>query len=204
VDKLVLKVALEYKNSISNCGGHFSFPKADNIINTYSYRTFNAFVNRCRSDRLEDNQILEMVRIIVKYMHRHRIMKKGVGILSSPDIIDICVNELKGNINKSDNVTKLIIESNDFLNKQSNKIEFLLKKVNKNGFSNLVFLRCKGILPDVFICCSKSCMNVYFKLDISDKSMMLEPKNYMILKMKIINIVGIDHIKEIMGDDSNV
>jgi hypothetical protein len=204
VDKFVLKVALEYKNSINNCGGHFSFPKADSIVNTYPYRTFNAFVNKCKSDHLENDQILEMVRIIVKYMYKHRLMKKGVGILSSIDIISICVNELKSHINKSNDIIKLMIESNNFLNKQSDKMKFLSKKVNKNGLSNLTFLRCKGILPDIFICCSKSCMNAYLKLDMSDRSMMLDPRSYLILKMRIINIVGIDDIKKIMGNDSNV
>lgn len=205
MDKFVLKVAVEYKNSMSNFGINFNFPKADNIVNTYSYRTFNAFVNKCRSLHLEEVQILEVIRIVVKYMSKNRLMKKGTGILSSPDIVSICVNELKGQINRSDDISKIIIESNKYLSSFNvNKTEYLLKKVNKGGFANLVMLRSKGILPDVFICCSRSCMVAYHKLETSDKAMLLTAKDYIILRLKLVNSIGAYDIKTILGDDSNV
>lgn len=205
MDKLVLKVALEYKRALNNFGCDFSFPKADSVVNTYSYRTFNAFVNKCKSSRYDESQILEIIKIVVKYMHKNRLIRKGIGILSSPDIVDICIDELKNQIGRHDNISKAIDESNKYLNSCGmNKTEFLLKKINKKGFANFVMLRSKNILSDSFICCSKSCMTAYHKLERGDKAMMLNLKDYMILKMKMINVVGSDNIKEILGEDSNV
>jgi hypothetical protein len=204
VDKFVLKVALEYKNMIGVFGGTFNFPKADSIVDTYAYRSFNAFVKKCKSFHLENDQILEVIRIVVRHMHKYKMIKKGIGILSSPDVVDICVDELKKQILVSENVIKILSESNKFLNRHPNKIEFLTKKINGDGLPNLVFFRCNGTLPDLFMCCSKSCMTAYCKLDKSDRTIMLEPKDYLILKMKIINMVGDDNIKKILGSDSNV
>jgi len=64
-------------------------------------------------------------------------------------------------------------------------------------------LRNKNLINDQFICLSKTCIEAYKKLDESDRQMLLSPKEYLILKMKIINIVGIDDIKKILGTDFN-
>ncbi len=204
MDKFVLITALEYKRAMNNFGGNFSFPKADSIVDTYPYRTFNAFINKCKSSKFNESQILEIIKIIVRHMHKNRLIKKGIGVLSSPDIVDICIEELKNQLSRQDNIIKSINNSNEYFQKiQGNKINFLLNKTKKGGFSNIIMLRNKNLINDQFICLSKTCIEAYKKLDESDRQMLLSPKEYLILKMKIINIVGIDDIKKILGTDFN-
>lgn len=202
MDRFVLKVALEYKNVIGSFGGTFKFPKSNDISETYPYRTFNAFINKCRSFSLNNDQILEVIRIVVRYMHKNKLSRRGIGIFSSPDIVDICVDELKHNVIVSNDILKTFIECIKILNYYDDKIEYLVTRVN-GGLPNLVILRNKSIFPDHFICLSKSCVSAYNIIDISDRNMLLSPKEYIILKMKIINMIGFENIKNVLGIEFN-
>lgn len=200
--KDVLHIALEYKVQMGKVGRKWKFPQCSDVSQTYAYRDFRAFWEKCRKIHdLDLDDAKMVVRSIVRYAKNKRLLNSGTALLSRSDIIEICCKDLERNVAKADSVLGEINNSALLLNDTEDKTKFLARKVHRHGLPNLVMLRDKGDLADSYICLSKSCMKVYNSL--SDKSGMPPILQYVKMKLKMIEMCGEERLAKIMGDDFN-
>jgi hypothetical protein len=203
IDKEILELAAFYKRELRRYGKSFKWPKAKNVADTYTYRSFRSFKLKCKKEyNLDLESMKSIIKYLVEYANKNRHLDNGVSIINRSDIFDICYNGMFLEINRIDNVISGIKKSIDYLkrNKMFNE-KILSKKINRHGFSNIVNIRESGRVTDEFISLSKMCMNAL--LNSEDRGNAPNFRNLYILKFKIIDKIGVNKLKEIMGNDFN-
>lgn len=199
VRKDVLGVAVEFKNSMKKAGKGFKFAKAKDITDTYHYRWFNSFVDKCYRNGLDLDGAKEVVRSMVVFAKDNGILNKGAALLSRSDIIDVCIRKIEKDDQDIDEHLITIKESLSTID-VNNPVRMLIKKQHRHGSHNIVLLRDRNKLPDFFISLSKSCMKAVCELKSDD---LLSIREYYLMRMKMINKFGDDTLREIMGDEYN-
>jgi hypothetical protein len=197
--KHVLEVALVFKKEMQKIGKDFKFSKSSDVTNTYQYRWFKSFLERCVTNHgLNLNESKEVIKCVVHYVNRHGFIKNGVSILSRKDIIDIACKKFESDISEYDNLIKDIEKCTSVI--CDDFYEFLIKKPRRNGNPNILILYNNGSISKSFIALSKSCIKAYRAIDNSELPPLLD---IIKIRMRLMKKIGIDKIKEIMGVEFN-
>lgn len=196
MNKLVIKVAVTFKEELAKYGKKFKFSQCSDITQTYHYRTFERFIKKCNDEigSKGDNEILEIVRIIVKNNSRN-LSRITPDILCVSNIRSICIEELSSDEDKKKVILELI--NNSINNVKGCDLGFKVKY----GVTNLTKLKNSKSISNEFIACSKSALFVLLRLDSSEKSMFLPYHKYFMMRRKIIKLIGVNKLKELLKDD---
>lgn len=203
-DKDVLELALFYKNEVTKAGKGFQWPKAKDPTKTYSYRYFKSFINKCKNEydlNLEECKLV--IRSIVKYAKRRGILGKGISIISKSDTIEICFKDVQSEIEKMKYTLSGIEKSNNYLDGVDDRVAFLKKKENRHAFPNMISMRESLELSDGFIALSRSCIKAIMELSDEDRSQLPSLKELFVIKNRLIDRLGKEDLKSVLGSDFN-
>jgi hypothetical protein len=195
MDKLVLKVAVAFKEELAKHGKKFQFSQCSDLTQTYHYRTFNRFVKKCYDelDSKNDEEILEVVRIIVNN-NSNNLSRITPDILCVSNLREICMSELMSGEEKKKSILNSIKNSIDNVS-----CDLALKA--KHGVTNLTRLKNSKSISNEYIACSRKALSILIRLDYSEKSMFLPYHKYFMLRRKILKLVGVEALREILKDD---
>lgn len=201
MDKVVLKVAVEYRRQMRLRKRQYKFPKCKDLSKTYHYRYFKAFVNKCKKEGYLDDDIVKIVGILVDFADNNGLIMRGPILMSRKDIVDECLREFERKCNEFDRVVDDL--KTCIINVGDVSVKKFITKRTKRSVPNIVLLKSEGKITDNFIACSKTAFKAVTMLDESDKIGMLSVRDYVLLKSKIINNVEVSELRKIMGKDLN-
>lgn len=199
-NKIVLQLALTFKNQLKKYGRDFKFSKSNDITKTYQFRWFKSFINKCLKKKLNINDCHEVIKCLVEYANDNKLLNAGVALVGRNDVIEIACkkfeSDLKTNEMIIEDISKIMPVVTD------NFSDFLVKKVDRNGYSNLYMMYHSGKINKTFMSLSRSCMNALSRVGNERKEFppLIE---FVKIKMNVIDRVGIDRLKEIMGNEFN-
>lgn len=204
IRKDVLEIAVTFKREMRKAGKGFNFAKARDITNTYHYRWFNSFLDKCYGNDMNLEETKEVIKSVIVYAKEKRILDKGVSLISRSDIIEICLKRVEDDLKQTENSIAVIEKKFNELKKIDNLVRHLGRKLNRHGSVNFIIMRDNGKLTDSVTCLSKSCMQAYKSLSREDKNSLPAIREYILLNSRITNKIDIESLRDIFGDDLNV
>lgn len=199
--KDILQIAVAFKKEMQKAGKGFKFAKAKDITETYHYRWFSSFLDRCYEKDLDVKLSIEVIKAVVGFAKQQKILHKGVSLISRQDVFDICFKKIKMDLDDTDKLISNIKSYYGNLKSIADMELHLCKKAHRHGLHNMIIMRDNGELPDYVTCLSKACMRSYLK--INNKDEMPSLKEMVVLRMKMINKIGHDILRDIYGGDYN-
>lgn len=197
--KEILKLIIEFKNECKKYKKNFRIPQCKDISQTYQYRWFNSFYEKCRKD-YDQEDMVEIIKCLVKYAKDNRILNVGASLLNRSDIVSIACKMFNDEVSDIENI--IINLQNKMKLVDKNFESFLLKKTHRDGYNNLIIMYLDGRIDLNFISLSKSCIKALSKIK-EDRDLLPIPLQIVKRRLKILDLVGISKIKKIMNGEFN-
>lgn len=167
-DTKVFTVYRWFQAEMRSIGRNVKLPKCRDLTKTYQFRWVKSFTQKCYQEwDLNDRIVGILIKDVVNYANRQKILNKGTQILTMSNVIDICYQGLK---ELSDDEASLINEldsCHQFLIGQANDKNNLVRRLvesDTGGCSNLLYWYNQGRLTEVYVALSKSCNEALTKL----------------------------------------
>lgn len=192
-----------FKKEMKNIGMNFVIPKCSSVVDTYQYRWFKTFWDRCKRDNMNIEMAEQLIKSLIRYAKSNNILNRGTSLLFRDDIIDICISDLSKKKNERIDYIKILIDNHKKYNRDD-LIDYLLSKKHRDGYSTLFMLREGKQIDDCYISLSKKCLSAYLKLSSNEKDHMLSLLEYNKLKYRLLSVIGYKIIISILGSDVNV
>lgn len=185
-----------FSAEMKRAGRGISFPIDTDPQKTYMYRTVAKFVKTVSEYKLSDDMIRGMIQSIVKHAKVHRLLDRGVSLLTMRSMLDICSNDLQQQGIEQASMIDELKRCKDFI-----KNKDLLARARRGGYCNLIRWYQTGQLTLPFVAISKNCMRAVTNLSESEREVI--PPRRDILKSRITTLRADDlsKIKTIMGSD---
>lgn len=198
----VMLVFNHYKAAMSTVGIAIKMPKNTDITKTYSYRTILSFISKMNEYGLPKTMYPGVINYIVKNAKKKNIVNRGISLLNTEQILKMCYDYLKFEVEKENSIIGDLTRSSKFLFNKDNYCEVLLNKMNRNGYTNLVKWFKSGDLSINFLAVSKCCRKALNKLEKFERDIL--PSDFKLLKVRI-KLLSDREIKdkavEILGND---
>jgi len=204
VNKDVLELAVAYKHELKKYKRKFSFPRSSDITKTYQYRHLVSFMRNCKKRGLNLEESKDVIRVIVKYASEKNMSNRGISILNCGDVIEICCKIWEQEVSDVQSVLDALVYINDSLPPILKKrYDYLLKKPKRKGYTKMSMMYNAGELTDYFIAISKSASRALTSLPEDERELFKKKPKYFVLRNKLINKIGYDELRTVMGMDFN-
>lgn len=204
-DNKILKLAVHYKREVSKYGKNFSWPIAKNVANTYPYRAFKSFYDKCVKDyELAFDDIIEVMKSVIKYANDKKLLNSGTSIICRSDVISICYKSMVNDEMKYDNILKEFETINERLCKHKDLYKYLSTKKSRHGNRNLTVMKCSNKISNAYISLSSTCMKAVLSLPPDEKEYFPKIKDLFLLRNRLASKVDIQTLRSIFGKDLNV
>lgn len=195
--KEILKLIIEFKDQYKKHKRDFKLPQCKNFTKTYQYRWFKSFYNKCYKDYTL-NDMREIIACLVKYAKDYNLLNIGASLLNRSDIVDIACKMFNDEVSNVENIITGIYKCMEYVH--DNFELYLLSKRHRDGYCNLIMMFLDGKIDLNFISLSKSCICALSKLK-EDRDQLPLPLQIVKRRFRIIDLIGNEKLKDIMGGE---
>ena len=193
-----------YQSAMRSVGRKISMPQAKDHTKTYLWRSMVAFAKKMDDLDIDEDLAKRMVFIIVDHAKQNRLLNRGASLLAKADLVEICHDKLKDEVNAESELINELKRSALFLEKQRGERDcriVLTERRKAGAYANITCWHQEGKLTKGFIAISKNCYNALSKLDQDEREEF--PSDAEIIKIRYKLLVGSmsDEIEQFMGSD---
>ncbi|MDP6583258.1 MAG: hypothetical protein QF535_01295 [Anaerolineales bacterium] len=195
-DIRVWKVFKYLQEAFGKIGMRVDFPKHTDPKKTYKWRYIVNFIEKLDELGASNDTVIRIIEAIAKYANKHKQSHKGLSLLTSDFIIQICCENVE-KAGNSNNSILLRIEKDAAFIRQND-----LSAQKGLGLPNIVKWYMQRTISDSYIALSRRCYEVMLTLDSIERSMLPNGKELIRTRMELFKDARLKHkIKLIMGDD---
>lgn len=185
------------------CKRPIPFPKNTDPTKTYLYKDLNNFcenvVDELKLDKWDTRQI---IKIIVRYARKKRILIRGSKILSIKGILDVCIKELERVNNANHDYIESLKSTKKYLElNKLNSVRALSSSNSMGGLSNLSQLVQSGLISVEYLALSKNAIKAYYAIPQFERSNLPSDFKLLLLRTKLLLLDKSKKLQEILGED---
>lgn len=192
-----------YQSAMAGVGRKVSLPANTDPEKTYQYRAVSRFAALMDEWGLSENSTRSLVRAIVRYGKRKNLLGKGAQLLNMKSIVNICYDMLREEVARNETFLRELRKSKQFMDQNpSDRVEWLVTKEQKNGYTNITRWARTGDLSLGFISLSMNCRQAISLLPCDERSEFPEDTELLRTRIGLLSDPELRaRIQDIMGDD---
>jgi hypothetical protein len=193
--KRVLNAIIIFNRIMKRYGKSVSFPKNTDPTKTYSWCYFTKFLERYDELELDDDVMPSVMSAIVDYSRKNNLLRCGCSILVKIDLVKICEEKFKKEVEFENKVLEGIRQSHDFLYKQLclegtknphlTLKDLLVRRISRNAYANITRWYEMRRITMPYIAVSRSCRKALRFIGSDESDIFPTPRQFIKIRLNL-------------------